>query len=200
VSGKHGLAIAGAVLVLGAIVLVATWPRGGTPDDVRAPEVDAGLTWMPDAGELAPEEPMPVPPPPASAALAPASGVVDPSVAAAVPAPTDPSAQPLPHIDHIEMMVPPSSDLRSSVEFDHPRTVDDELEAANSLLEVIETRREQARVALEDAERRGDTEAIARLTRQRDGLLQAEQNTTRILEELEGQRAGEAPSEGTPPP
>lgn len=199
-SGKHGLAIAGAVLLLGAVVLVATWPRGGAPDDVRAPEVDAGLTWMPDAGEAAPEEPMPIPAPATTIAGAVPAPVV-PSAIDPTAAALDPSGQPLPRLEHVEMVVPPATDLRSTVEFDHPRTVDDELEAANTLLEVIETRREQTRAALEDAERRGDTEAIARLTRQRDGLAQAEQNTARILEALEGQRAeGTPPSEGTPSP
>ena len=93
-SGKHGVAISAAVLVLGAIVLLLTWPGGGTPDDlVATTQIDAGTPYGADAGEIGPEEPAPT-----AAPRALAHGLSLP-IGAAAPPPSSPSG-PLPSPPH----------------------------------------------------------------------------------------------------
>jgi hypothetical protein len=175
-NARHGAAVAGLIAVLAAIVLVATWPDAGHPDDAHA-ELDAGTALAPAVEPSAPEEPSPAPvvapPPPSSApaalAFPPSIGTTAPP--ALLPTPTETSASPALDADEV-------------------------YRSAMALVTAIAARRTQVAASLADAQRRGDAPRIARLTQQRDGLDRALAETESLVHEMEGDqaRAPEPPS------
>jgi len=181
-NARHGAAVAAVVVVLAAIVLVATWPEAGHPDDAHE-QVDAGTALAPAVEPAAPEEPspavvpsLPAPPPPTSAPAASVVLVAPPSSGLAAP--------PSP--------VPPSYETSAG-----PRLTEDEAyDAANALVSAIEARRVEVAAALADAQRRGDARMVARLTQQRDGLTRSLERAESIVVDMDRDRGASA----APPP
>lgn len=171
---RYGAAIAGVVALLALVVLVATWPSAGHPDDLRT---DAGNALAPTLEPRAPEEPGPITLPPPTL-VAPPTALVPPSVP-----PSAPSAAP-----SASGFLAPSTTPSEGPTL----TPDETYDAADMLVSAIEARRAEITAQLADATRRGDARMIGRLTQQRDALTASLAHSQSLLAELSAQRAASA--------
>ncbi len=175
---RYGLAVAGAVAAIAAIVFILTW-RGEEPAGAPGTsDVDAGAPY----GEgMDPEEP---------AALAP-SGAAPRGAPSARP---DPTTAPVGELDPAVEAVaqaagassvgtgtPPPAPARTGA----TRMSDESIyQATEMLLGLIEQRRVDVARELEAARARGDQPRVQRLERQRDQLAASLVHAEEALEEL----------------
>ncbi|MFO0682024.1 MAG: hypothetical protein U0234_08235 [Sandaracinus sp.] len=174
---RYGLAVAGAVAAIAAIVLILTWRSEEPQSVVGTTDVDAGVPF----GEgVDPEEPLPAPaigaaplgaptaPPDPTTALV---GELDPAVEAVVGATGATSVG--------------TGAPRASLRTGATRMSDESIyQATDMLVALMEQRRGEVARELEAARARGDEPRVRLLERQRDRLESSLVHAEHALDEL----------------